>query len=118
MPRRYGNRNRAYRSQKRNSFSRNYTRGAPQGGAYRSRAAGREDARSPMPTLKLVLGRARVWLFNNSDGPITIQPNGGLILQIVDEFSHRLGDAFRLVVISASNGNDSNGPDFRPQDWV
>ncbi len=116
MPRRYRNTKRVNGYQNRRSFSRTYKAGAPQGGAYRSR--GREDARSPMPTLKLVLGRARVWLFNNSGRPITLEPGQGLILQIVEEYQHRLGDAFRLVVISASNGNDSNGPDFKPQDWV
>ncbi|MGC9051031.1 hypothetical protein, partial [Pyrobaculum sp.] len=49
--------------------------GAPQGGAGRR---GREDAGSPMPTLKLVLGRARVWMFNNSDRTITLEPGQGL----------------------------------------
>jgi hypothetical protein len=116
MPRRYGNRNRAYRPQKRNSFSRNYTRGAPQGGAYRSRD--RERDAGPMPTLKLVLGRARVWLFNNSNRPIVLEPNQGLILQIVDEFSHRLGDAFRLAVIGPAGSEGQDSVEFKKSDWA
>jgi hypothetical protein len=117
MPRRYRPKNRAYRPRNRNPVYRNrYTkRGAPQGGAgYRNR----EDARSPMRTLKLVLGRARVWVFNNSDRPVTIEPGQGLILQIVDEFGHRLGDAFRLTIIGPTGSEDAGDVEFKKSDWA
>jgi hypothetical protein len=117
MPRRYRPKNRAYRPANRKPVYRNrYTkRGAPQGGA---RGKGREDARSPMPTLKLVIGRARVWLFNNSDRPLTIEPDRGLILQIAEEFRHRLGDAFRLTVIGPTGPEDAGDVEFKKSDWA
>jgi hypothetical protein len=115
MPRRYGNRNRAYRPKNRRSFSRAYKTGAPQGGAGRR---SRERDIGPMPVLKLVLGRARVWLFNNSNRSITLGPGQGLILQIVEEFSHRLGDAFRLTVIGPAGSEGQDNIEFKKSDWA
>ncbi len=106
---------RRYRNQK--------TRARPRARSYTTRRAYRGRSRNggagPVPELKLVIGRRRVWIFNNSDRPLTLDAGQGLILQIVSEFGHRLGDGFRLAVISPTNSEDSDGDvEFKRKDWV
>jgi hypothetical protein len=71
-----------------------------------------------VPELKLVLGRARAWLFNNSDRPVTIEPGQGLTMRIVEESAHRLGDAFRLAVIGPAGPEGQDGVEFKKSEWA
>ncbi len=107
MPRRYRNQKTRARSRAQNYTPRR---------AYRNR--NRNNDRGPMPELKLVVGRKRVWLFNNSERPLTLAPGEGLILQIVSEFGHRLGDGFRLTVIGPAGSEGQDSIEFKKSDWA
>lgn len=99
---------------KRKAFSR--TRGQ-----YRApRAYGRNPAkRNQEGDIKIGIGRARVWIFNNTDSEVVIRPGEGITLKIVREYEDRLGYVYRAVVVDSKSGED-NGDDvhFKPQDWV
>lgn len=98
---------------KRKAFSR--PRGqyrAPGRGAARPQNKGQGD-------IKIGIGRARVWIFNNTDSEVVIRPGEGITLKIVREYEDRLGYVYRAVVVNSGGGEDNGDDvDFRPQDWV
>ena len=108
--------NRNYRRtgyRKRNVFSR--PRGqyrAPSRRAVRPQNADGGD-------IKIGIGRARVWIFNNTNDVITLRPGEGVILKIVREYEDRLGYVYRTVVVNNKGGKDSGGDvNFKDADWV
>lgn len=110
--------NRNYRRkgyQKRNVFSR------PRG-QYRAparRGAARPQNWGSEGDIKISIGRARVWIFNNTSDVITLRPGEHIVLKIVSEYEDRLGYVYRAVVVNKGSGEDNGGDvDFKPQDWV
>lgn len=81
------------------------------------RAPGRGGARPQnRGDIKISIGRARVWIFNNTDSEISIRPGEYIILKIVKEYRDRLGDVYRTVIMK--DGGTEAQPEERPQDWV
>lgn len=89
-------------------------------GQYRAPAR-RGAARVPQNwgegDIKIGIGRARVWIFNNTNDVITLRPGEHITLKIVREYEDRLGYVYRAVVVDRGS-EDSGDVDFKPQDWV
>jgi len=113
---RYGSR----RYNKPKSFSRNYTR------SYRGRGQGyyqapRENYQRASD-VNVVVGRRRIWIFNNTEDPVVVMPGQYVVLEIVREGDNQLGHFFRATVLENNKAEASNkapeAPEERPQDWV
>ena len=117
MPR-WGRNRYGYRKNK--SFSRGRGR---YGGYSRGYSQAPRDYQSaPQADINIVIGRRRIWVFNNTEDPVVVMPGQYVVLKIVLEGDNRLGHFFRAVVLgdgkAGAQAKASEAPEERPQDWV
>jgi len=119
MPR-WGRNRYGYRKNK--SFSRG--RGGYGGYSRRSRysQAPRDYQSAQQADVNVVVGRKRIWIFNNTDDVVAILPGQYVVLEIVRESDNQLGHFFRTTVLgdgkAGAPAQRQEVPEERPQDWV
>ena len=77
----------------------------------------------PRADVNVVVGRKRIWIFNNTDDVLTIMPGQYVALEIMYEGDNQLGHFFRTSVLGdgkagAQAQRQEAPPEERPQDWV
>jgi len=72
--------------------------------------------------INIVVGRKRIWIFNNTEDPVVVMPGQYIVLEITREGDNQLGHYFRAVVLSdgraGAQAKAPEVPEERPQDWV
>lgn len=95
---------------KRGGYSRGYSQ------------APREYQRAPQNDVNVVIGRKRIWIFNNTEDVVAILPGQYIVLEITREGDNRAGHYFRAVVLgdgkTEAQTKAPEAPEERPQDWV
>lgn len=95
---------------KRGGYSRGYSK------------ASREYQRAPQNDVNVVIGRKRIWIFNNMEDAVTIPPGQYVVLEIIREGDNQMGHYFRAVVLgdgkTEAQTKEPKAPEERPQDWV
>ena len=80
------------------------------------------SGRSGEADINIVVGRWRIWIFNNTEEPLVIMPGQYVTLEIIREGENQLGHFFRTAVLenSKARGRDEEpeAPEERPQDWI
>ena len=106
--------------QKRKIFS-NY-RGGYRGYSRGYSQAPRDYQNQPRADVNVVVGRKRIWIFNNTDDVVAVLPGQYIVMEITREGDNRLGHFFRAVVLGDGKaGPQAKAPEVpeeRPQDWV
>lgn len=64
-------------------------------------------------TIKIVIGRKRVWIFNNMGHRVALDDQ--MILEIVRTYENHLG---RVIVVSPVIKRSEEEPEFDTADWV
>jgi hypothetical protein len=84
--------------------------------------APREYQSQPRADVNVVVGRKRIWIFNNTEDVVAILPGQYVVLEIVREGDNQLGHFFRATVLgdgkAAAQAKAPEAPEERPQDWV
>lgn len=82
----------------------------------------REYQSQPRADVNIVIGRKRIWIFNNTDDVVAILPGQYVVLEIVREGDNQLGHFFRAAVLgdgkAGAQAKAPEAPEERPQDWV
>jgi len=114
---RYYRRAQNYRRKNRNFFRSR--------GGYGSYSHGYSRASSyqrPEADVNIVVGRKRIWIFNNTGDPVVIMPGQYIVLKIMWEGDNQLGHFFRGIVLdngkAGAQAKVPEAPEERPQDWV
>jgi len=110
-----------YRRPKRRGYVRKqrFFNRRPYGGGGRNYGyAPRTDSR-PRADINVSIGRARLWIWNNTDREIIIRPGEALTIRIVSEAETRFGHSIRgYIVQEAGPGPVESGPEERWEDWI
>ena len=90
-----------------------YSRGYSQAPSYQ-----RDQA-----DVNIVVGRKRIWIFNNTDDIVAIMPGQYIVLEITREGDNKLGRYFRTAILGDGKAETQTQrqeapPEERPQDWV
>jgi len=84
--------------------------------------APRDYQNQPRADVNVVVGRKRIWIFNNTEDPVVIMPGQYVVLEITREGDNRLGHFFRTTVLgdgkAGAQAKTPEAPEERPQDWV
>ena len=91
----------------------------PYGGGGRGyEYAPRTDSRL-RADINVSIGRARLWIWNNTDREIIIRPGEALTIRIVSEAETRFGHSIRGYILQeAGPGPVESGPEERWEDWI
>jgi uncharacterized protein YneR len=118
MSRWYRNR---YGYRKNKSFSRGRGRYGGYSRGY-SQAPRRGYQGQRGPDVNVVVGRKRIWIFNNTDDILAVMPGQYVVLEIMYEGDNQLGHFFRATVLgdgrAGAQAQRQEAPEERPQDWV
>ena len=118
MPR-WGRNRYGYRKNK--SFSRG--RGGYGGYSRGSRYSQAPSYQRDQADVNIVVGRKRIWIFNNTDDIVAIMPGQYIVLEITREGDNQLGHYFRTAILGDGKAETQTQrqeapPEERPQDWV
>jgi hypothetical protein len=84
--------------------------------------APRDYQSAPQADVNVVVGRKRIWIFNNTDDVVAILPGQYIVLEITREGDNQLGHFFRTAVLgdgkTGAQDKAPEAPEERPQDWV
>ena len=68
--------------------------------------------------IKLTVGRRLIWIYNNSDNEVRIEPGQYIVLEILSEYVNNMGLNIRARPRAYSDSEGGEEVDFKPQDWV
>jgi hypothetical protein len=116
----YSNRRWAYRTRNTDfSRGRGGYGGCPRGARY---SQGPQGYQGPGANINIVVGRKRIWIFNNTKDPVIVEPGQYIVLEIVREGDNQLGHFFRTVVLNDGKAGTQTqrfkAPEERVHDWV
>jgi len=115
----YGRKNRNFGRKNRNFFR---SRGRYGGYSRGYSQAPRDYQSAPQADINIVIGRRRIWVFNNTDDPVVVMPGQYIVLEITREGDNQLGHFFRTIVLgdgkAGAQAKAPEAPKERPQDWV
>ena len=104
--------------------NRNFFRSRGRYGGYSRRysQAPRDYQSAQQADVNIVVGRRRIWIFNNTEDPVVVMPGQYVVLKITLEGENQLGHFFRTVVLgdgkAGAQDKAPKTPEERPQDWV